>query len=156
MRNFARKAAEYYAGARHRAQRRRSAWNALLIPFCLAAWFLVWYALFRAVWLFHVAIYPEHQLREFWQSGISFRSFVPSFLMVFSLMPGAIVLGLMVGNLVFWLIPRARRVFEAEARNYFGTNFRDTMGGLFMISLWVLPIGLVVAFAAACFLKSLR
>jgi len=156
MRNLIQKGAEYYAAARHRAQRRKSAWNALLIPFCFGGWLVVWYGLFRLVWLFHVAIYPEHQFRDFWQAGISFWSFVPSFLMVFSLMPGAIVVGFMLGNILLWLIAPARRIFEAESRGYAGTSFRDSMRGLFRFGVWLLPIGLVIAFAAAYFLKSLR
>jgi len=128
----------------------------LLIPFCFGAWLGTWYRLFRLVWLFHVAIYPEHQLQEFWQQGIGFRSFVPSFLMVFALMPGAIVVGFMIGNILLWLIPAVRRIFEAEARGYPGTSFRDSMRGLFRVGVWLLPMGLVVAFGAAYFLKSLR
>ena len=156
MKNLLRNVAAYYAAARHRAQQRKSAWNALLIPFGFGAGFVTWYALFRLVWLFHVALYPEHQLKDFWQAGISFGSFVPSFLMVFSLMPGAMVVGLMLGNLVFWLIPRARRIFDAEAKNYPGTSFLDSMRGLFVICVVVLPIGLVISLTAAGFLKSLH
>jgi len=156
MRNLTQKVAEYYAGARHRAKRRKSAWNALLIPFCFGGWFGIWYGLFRLVWLFHVTIYPEHQLRDFWQAGISFRSYVPSCLMVFSLMPGAIVAGFMLGNILLWLITPVRRIFEAEAHGYPGTSFRDSMRRLFRFGVWLLPIGLVIAFAAAYFLKSLR
>src|SRR6266849_7630251 len=98
MRNLARKAAEYYVGARQRAKRRKSPWNVLLIPFCFGAFLGFWYLLFRLVWLFHSALYPSHQLREFWQDGVRLRSFVPSFLMVFALMPGALILGFMFGN----------------------------------------------------------
>lgn len=119
-------------------------------------WLAIWYALFRLIWLFHVALYPEHQLGEFWRSDISFRSFACSFLMIFSLMPGAIVVGFMLGNVVFWLIPPARRTFDMEARDYPGTSFRDSMRGLFTIGAFVLVPGMVLALIAACFLKSLR
>ena len=148
--------AGYYAGARQRAQRRKSPWNALLILFCFAAWFGIWYALFRLVWLFHISLYPEHQLSAFWKEGISFRSFVPSFLMVFSLMPAAMIVGFMLGNILFWLVTPLRWIFEAEACGYPGTSFRDTMRILFMICVWVLPISLLIAFLAAYFLKSLQ
>lgn len=156
MSNLVRKLIGSYAAARRRSQRRRSAWNALLIPLCFGVWLSVWYALFRLVWFFHVVLYPAHELHDFWQSGISFRSFVPSFLMVFSLMPGAIVLGLMLGNVLFWLIPPARRAFEAEARCHPGTSFRDSMRILFQVAVYLLPVGLALALAAACFLTSLR
>lgn len=156
MRKLIQKGGAYYAAARRRSQRRKSPWNALLIPLCFGGWLAVWYGLFRLVWLFHVAIYPEHTLRNFWQDGISFRSFVPSFLMVFWLIPGAMVVGFMFGNFLLWLIVPLRRIFEAEARGYAGTNYRDSMRGLFRFGLWLLPIGLVIAFASAYFLKSLR
>lgn len=156
MRNFAQRAAEYYAGARQRAKRRKSAWNALLIPFCFGSWLAIWYGLFRVVWLFHVSIYPEHQLRDFWQDGISFRSFVPSFLMVFALMPVAMIAGFMLGNSLLWLVAPIRRIFEAEARGHAGTSFRVSMRGLFKFGVWVFPIGLAISFLAASFLRSLR
>ena len=156
IRNFVQRTARFYGEARQRAKRRKSLWNFLLIPFCLGPAFGLWYALFRLVWCFHVAIYPQHELREFWQDGISFKSGAPSFLMVFALMPGALVFGFMLGNSLLWLIAPIRRIFDAEAKSYPGTNFQDAMRGLFMVGIWALPIGLVIAFSAAYFLKSLR
>lgn len=156
MRNLAQRAAKYYGEARQRAQRRKSPWNVLLIPFCLGSAIGIWYALFRLVWLFHVAIYPQHQLREFWQEGISFKSFIPSFLMVFALIPVALIAGFMLGNSLLWLIAPIRRIFQAEARGHSGTSFRASMQGLFRFGAWAFPIGLAIAFLAAYFLKSLR
>jgi len=156
MRNLIRRVAAYYIAARHRAQRRKSPWNFILVPLCFGSAIAVGYALFKLVWLFHTFFYPDHQLRDFWQSGITFRSFVPSFLMVFSLMPGALGTGFMFGNVVAWLVPPARRTFDAEAQGYPGTSFPQAMGGLFKFTLWTLPSGLAVALTAAYFLKSLR
>jgi hypothetical protein len=156
MRNFAHRAAKYYGEARQRAQRRKSPWNVLLILLCLGSAIGIWYALFRLVWLFHIAYYPQHQLREFWQEGISFRSFVPSFLMVFALIPVALIAGFMLGNSLLWLIAPIRRIFETEARDHPGTSFRASMRGLFKFGVWVFPIGLAIAFLAAYFLSSLR
>ncbi|SRR6266542_3369523 len=156
MRNLADRSAKYYADAGHRAKRRKSPWNAILLPLCGGSAIAIGYALFRVVWLFHVAFYPNHQLREFWQGGISLRSFVPSFLMVFSLAPGSVAAGFMLGNLLAWLIPPARHAFDGEARGFPGTRFRASMGGLFKMLVWTLPTGLAIALAAAYFLKSLR
>jgi len=91
------------------------------------------------------------ELREFWQGGISLRSLVPSFLMVFSLAPGSVAAGFMLGNLLAWLIPPARHAFEAQARGFPGTSFRASMGGLFKMMVWTLPSGLAIALAAAYF-----
>jgi hypothetical protein len=156
MPNLVEKSARYYVDARHRAKRRKSPWNLILIPLCGGSAIAIGYALFRLVWRFHVVFYPDHQLPQFWQEGIGFNSFVPSFLMVFSLAPGSIATGFMLGNLLARLIPPARRVFDAEARDFPGTSFRDSMGGLFKTAVWTLPSGLAIALAAAYCLKSLR
>jgi hypothetical protein len=150
------KPAKYYAEARHRAGRRKSPWNLILIPLCAGSAIAIGYALFRVVWLFHVGVYPDHRLRDFWQKGISFGSFVPSFLMVFALAPGSLAAGFLLGNVLAWLVPPARHAFEAEAGGFPGTTFRESMAGLFRMAMWTLPGGLAVALAAAYLLKSLR
>jgi hypothetical protein len=106
--------------------------------------------------MFHTAIYPAHQFRDFWQAGIGSRSFILSFLMVFSLVPAAIIIGFLLTNSVFWLIKPVRQVFETEARSYESTSFRNSMRPLLKACAWALPIGVGVALTAACFLKSLR
>jgi hypothetical protein len=146
----------FYREARWRARRRKSAWNILLFALCFGSWAALWYVLFQLVWAFHVNIHPDHQLREFWSPGISPGSFVLSFLMMFAPVPGAVALGFMLGNILIWLIPPARRVLDAEARGYPGTSFVQSMRGLFKISCWTLPIGIAVSLAAAYSLNSLR
>jgi hypothetical protein len=147
---------DFYRDARRRAQRRKSAWNILLFPLCFGGFLVCWYVLFRLVWKFHAAIYPEHQFAEFWRPGISTANFILSFLMMFSITPAAVALGFTLGNVLIWLIPPARRVLDAEAKGYPGISFVETMRGLFKICLWALPIGFAVAFTAAYLLNSLR
>jgi len=147
---------DYFRAARQRAQRRKSAWNLLLFPLGFGAWIGIWYAFFRLVWAFHTTIYPDHQLADFWQRGISFASFVPSFLMVFAPMLSAMAAGFAFANVLVWLIPPARRTLDAEARGYPGTSFNESMRSLGKIFLWTFPIGFVVALAAALCLTSLR
>jgi hypothetical protein len=146
----------YYREARWRARRRKSAWNILLALFCFGTGLALWYALFRLVWAFHVALYPDHQFHEFWRPGIGPSSFALSFLMMFAPVPGAITLGFMLGNVMASLIPPARRTLDAEAEGYPGTSFRDSMQGLGRICVWTLPTGLCIAFVAAYSLSSLR
>jgi len=131
-------------------------WNVPLILFGFAAWLFIWFGLFRMVWWVHITLYPSHQLADFWQSGVSFGSFVLSFLMVFSLMPGSIVLGLILANLALWLIPPARQTFEKEAAGHPGTGFRHSIQRLFAVAIVTVPLGLILAVLAACCLKSLR
>jgi hypothetical protein len=147
---------DFYRSARRRAQRRKSAWNILLFPLCFGSFLVCWYVLFQLVWIFHAAVYPNHQFAEFWPRGISPRSFALSLLMVFSVAPAAMTLGFMLGNILIWLIPPARRVLDAEARGYPGASFVQSMRGLLKICLWALPIGFAVALTAAYLLNSLR
>lgn len=147
---------EFYAAARSRAQRRKSLWNLILIPLGLAGWLGTGYLLFRSVWTFHVWLYPGHQFRNFWQEGISFSSFVPSFLMLFAPALGTIAFGFAIANCIAWLLAPARRVFDEEAAGYSGTSFRESTRALLRISLLTLPARLVVAMLAASLLRSLR
>jgi len=156
MPNLLDKIAAYYADATHRAKRRKSPWNFLLMVLGFCALAAAWYGLFRLVWMFHVAIYPEHRFRDFWNGDISSRSLALSFLMMFSPAPAAMIIGFLFANSVVWLIRPIRRIFDAEARGYEGTSFRDSMRKLLKACAWALPIGMAVALAAAYFLKSLR
>ena len=118
----------------------------------------IWYLLFKCVWLFHLSIYPSHELGYFWQQGghISLRSFILSFLMMFSLLPGAMTIACILVNVLFWLLPWSRSVFDSEAHGYLGTDFRSAMRKLFKIFIWTFPIGIVISLLAAYFLESLR
>lgn len=156
MRQSLNRLEKYYFEARKRAGRRKSPWNALLILLGLVVVIGLWYALFRGVWLFHIAIYPEHQLQEFWQEGISSRSFILSFLIVFALMPSAIVSGFMIVNFLLWMITPIRRIFERGAQSYSGTSFRESMSRLLKLGFWIIPIRLIISMVSAYLLKSLK
>lgn len=147
---------EYYSAARIRAGRRKSTWNLLLIPPGIFGWLGTWYLQFRIVWAFHQRIYPQHSFHNFWQAGISFESFVLSFLMLFGPFFGALCMGLILANCVVWLIIPARRKLSEESVGYPGTGFRDSNVSLIRLTAYVLPVGLVVALVAASLLKSLR
>ena len=156
MREIVQRAIGWYAGAWHRAQRRRSPWNLILLPLGLAGWLGVWYWLFRLVWAFHVALYPKHKLQEFWHEGVSPSSFMLSFLMVFALVPGAVCLGLSLANCAAWLIAPARRTFEAESVGHRGTSFREATSALLKLAAWGLSAGLIIVLLAAWALGSLK
>lgn len=145
----------WFGGARHRAQRRKSPWNLILIPLGLAFWFGIWCGLFRLVWAFHVTLYPQHNLQDFWRESESLSSLIPSFLMIFALMPGAICLGLALANCVAWLIVPARQVFVAESTGYPGAGFREATRVLFILSTLSVPAGIIIALLAAWALASL-
>lgn len=136
----------YYAAELQETQRRGRDWSFLLFLVRFAASVGVWYALFRLVWEFHVAIYPDHQLAQFWREGIGFRSFVLSSLMVFSLLPGAIVAGSTVFGVLLWLLSPPR-----QKPDYVTYSLRS-MRRYFVFGI---P-GLVLALAAASLLQSLQ
>jgi len=148
--------AQFYVSARSRAQRRHSLWNFILIPLGLSGWLGSWYGLFRLVWAVHVCLYPQHSLGNFWQEGISFQSFLSSFLMTFALAPGTLCVGLIFANCLSWLLPPARRVFDVESVGYRGTSFREATGALLKVALWAVPAGLIIALVSATLLTSLK
>ena len=156
MRHIAQRITDWYSGARHRARRRKSAWNLILVPFAFIGGAAAWYGLFRLVWAFHLLLYPEHRLQDFWREGISFSSFVPSFLMVFALAPGAMCAGFVLANCVAWLVPPARRALDLEAAGYPGMGFREATSTLVKIGAWSLCAGVLIATVAAYTLGSLK
>ena len=93
---------EFYTEARQRAKRRKSPWNLILIPLVIGGIGSVWYGLFQLMWKIHINIYPEHigRFNEFWQKGISGRSFISSFLLMMPLFFASIPLGMILTNLI--------------------------------------------------------
>ena len=77
----------YFERAQVRAQRRKSPWNFILIPFVAGGIGGTCYALFQLMWRIHIMIHPEHigRFNEFWQEGIRLPSFLSSFLLLFPL-----------------------------------------------------------------------
>jgi hypothetical protein len=116
----------------------------------------IWYGLFRAIWAFHVFVYPEHVLADFWGRGISLSSFVLSFIMLFAVAPGALCAGLAATNCLAWLIRPARRAFDAEAAAHAGTGFRESTRLLLLCAAVAISVGLLIGLVAAYSLKSLR
>ena len=150
------KLADYLAGARRRAVRRKSSWNLVLIPLGIVATAAAALGQFSLVWLLHTTLYPLHELRNFWPASISPGSFSLSFLMVFAPLPGALGTGFMLANLLLYALPPARRAFDGEARGHPGTSFQQSMRGLLRLTAWALPPGLTVALVAAALLTSLQ
>lgn len=148
----------YWSRARERAQRRRSPWNLLLIPLVLGGVALTFYLLFQLMWQVHIALHPEHagRLAEFWRKYISFRSFVSSLLLAVPLGIVALPLGMILGNLIAWSIPPARRAFEREAKGVSGASLHQSVVELGKLALFLLPFCLILSLIGAATLDSLR
>jgi hypothetical protein len=110
------------------------------------------------MWKVHTILYPAHvgHLGEFWGNGLSTGAFISSFLLVIPLLFAAIPLCLMVANCVGWCILPARRAFDREAQAAPWLSFRVAMSQLWLISLYVVPICLLLSLVGAATLKSLR
>lgn len=148
----------YLGRAQQRAQRRKSPWNLILIPLGFGWIAGSAYVLFQLMWRVHTAIYPEHTGRfsEFWGRGISFTSFVSSFLLMMPLLVAAVPLGLLFSNCIAWCVIPARKAFAKEAEGVKGASFREAMQGLWVFAKILVPICLLLSFAGAVTLKNLK
>ncbi len=148
----------YFDRARRRAARRKSPWNLVLIPLGLGGIGGAFYGLFQVMWRIHTLLYPGHagHVREFWGAGIGTGAFVSSFLLAVPLFFAAIPIGMLLANLVAWLIPPARRAFAREAGGVEGASFRQAMGELGKVALLIVPICLLLSGIGAATLTSLR
>jgi len=132
-------------GWRERGIRRKSIWH---LPKILASFILlgvIWYLLFRCMWEIHLIVYPGHEgyLGEFWQEGISLKSFISSFLMIIPLFLPAMGASFILVNLIFWFIPPARKAFECEAAGDREMTFNRATSALSKVFVkYLLPIGL--------------
>jgi hypothetical protein len=101
-------------GWQERSKRRNSPWNVALTVtgFMLAG--AIWYLSFQFMWSVHVQHFPKHALHlsEFWQRGLEFSAFVPSFLLLIPLLFSSLSLAFLLSNLIFWCIPHARHTLE--------------------------------------------
>lgn len=148
----------YLKRTQERAQRRRSPWNLLLIPFFTLGGGGSAYLLFQAMWRIHLLFYPEHagRVTEFWRSGLSFRSFVSSFLLLMPLLFASVPIGLILANALAWCVSPARRAFEREAEGVKWASFRQSMHGLWLMARLVVPACFLLSFIGAATLKNLR
>jgi len=146
-------------GWRERAAKRKSAWDVLGLVVGFAILFPGFgYCFFRAAWALHIRFYPAHagHLREFWGDGISFHAFLSSFLMAVPLFVPALFAGLLVSNVLMWLIPPARRVMEREAAGDPEMTFRGANRGLLKFGIPASAVCFVLSFIGLATLYSLR
>lgn len=145
-------------GWRERQAKRKSPWNlaCVLVGFGIALF--AWYLLFQAAWRLHVEFYPAHAALkgEFWGKGISVRAFASSFLMLMPLGVPAMTIGLLSANLIFWLIPPARRTMEREAAGDREMTFAGSNAGLIKWGGIASAICVALSFVGLATLSSLK
>ncbi len=123
-------------------RRRRSLWNLLLLPAGLGSWAALWYATVLALSKVHLmahaiprlALLPDGLGGVLTALGSLFASFAPS---------------MIVANCLVWLVPAARRTFQAEAEPFPDVTFRSANQGFLRMAMLMTPIGLAVALLGA-------
>lgn len=145
-------------GWRERQAKRKSHWDLACVIVGLGISLFAWYFLFQAAWRLHVDFYPAHVglKSQFWDAGISGRAFASSFLMLMPLGVPALTLGFLLANVIFWLIPPARRAMEREAAGDREMTFAGANLGLIKWGGIASAICLALSFVGLATLTSLR
>lgn len=129
----------YIEKAQERAKRRKSKWNLLLIPGVLIPLVIILYLSFLLMDFVHGIIYIGQNFTVTSRGiGPIMAGVAPFF--------GAIPLSLLLGNLLVWFIPPARRMLDYEASNVPGTSFVESQKQLLKIAYVVVPISYGLAF----------
>ena len=122
----------YTRSSQQRARRRKSPWN-------LALFFTaVVYACAVAYLMVSGLLYLQHS-RFPHQAILTSHTRIGGIFLVFTLFP-SLAAGMILGNLVMWCIPAARRTFEKEAKGIKGTSFKSSMKQLFLAFMATLVI----------------
>ena len=134
----------WLTNARHRAQRRKSAWN-LLLP---AVGFPIWGAIATGLaWLasfLHMTLYPS-AAHLFGPGPMRLNT---ALVLIPSLV-AAICPAFALTNTLVYLIPSARRTMDAEDRSYPSTGYNASQLALRKMGLWVLAVCAPVILAGA-------
>ena len=116
-----------------RAQRRKSGWNFILIPLSL-------FGMVCAGWLFYLPI-------EYLQNLISPETVILSHptqlgltFLALGLLSCSVGPGLIIGNVLAWLIVPLRKILDAKAKGIEGTSIRSVNKQLFKFSKYIIVI----------------
>jgi hypothetical protein len=131
----------YVEEAQRRARRRRSGWNLLLIPALFACWLGGAYFLASALSALHQLRYPSQHLAA--SEGIG------TILVVISALMAAFVPGMLISNIIVWLVLPARRALDREAKSVPRSRFRESQRGLLRIAVYLVPVSLAIGVVGA-------
>jgi hypothetical protein len=127
----------YLDDARSRAKRRKSPWNLLLIPAVLLPWGALCWVTWAAFAQAYRAMHPEQQFTGL-PDGIA--GIIMAVAPFFAWIGPSMILG----NLFVAAIPQARRVLDAEASGFPGTDRRSANRGLLRMSVVMTPPCLLI------------
>lgn len=130
----------FLQNARQRNQRRKSAWNFLLLAW-VPLWLLFVFLGSVMFWYLHISIYSEHtSIREFWRGALD----LPRLLMLIPTLLATLPVAMFVTNVLVYLIPPARRAMEEEDRDVPGVDYRSSQNALLKTSAVSLVIALIL------------
>ena len=132
----------YIDEVRARAKRRKSPWNLLLIPCVIAPW------LFTS-WATSIGLGRLYRLTHPGQDFIILPQTIGGILMAVAPLFAWLGPSMVIGNLLVATIPAARRVLDAEAAPFPGTDRRSANRDLLRVSKFMTPAGLLVALIGA-------
>lgn len=117
---------KFYRDARKRTQRKQSTWNWLLLPSCILGFIISAFVVYKGLFAFREYIYPKDII-----------CVVPANVggVLMMVLPGLLVipLGFMLGNLLVWCIPPARKALNLEVQGAKGAGYRENQ--LFFLKL---------------------
>ena len=132
----------YHDEARARAKRRKSAWNLLLIPAILVAWFLL-------TWLSWVGLGTLYRSLHPGRAFVILPEGVAGIVMAVGPLLAWIAPAMIMGNLLVAAVAPARRALDEEARSVPGSDLSSANRSLLKMSLVVTPASLLVSVLAA-------
>jgi hypothetical protein len=132
----------YVDEARARAKRRKSRWNFLLIPAVLLPLMVFWWATTAALGELYRVM---HEGRQFTVLPDTIGGILMAVAPLFAWLAPSMILG----NWFLAAIPPARRVLDAEASGFPGTDRRSAQRDLLGMSFVLTPVGLLVGLVGA-------
>jgi len=129
---------EYFQEARARARRRKSPWNLLLIPFTTAGVGCSWYLMAKIMASLYQTRHPGYTFGHT-------RTNLGGDLIYVPLLLAAFPMGMMIGNILIWCIPPARRVLDQEAKGVWHASFKQSMRDLALFEVVILPIAIALS-----------
>jgi hypothetical protein len=136
------KSMSYFDEVLARAKRRRSPWNLLLIPAVLAPWLLM-------SWATSVALATLSRSIHAGRDPLILPHTIGGILIAVAPLFAWLGPSMIIGNLLVAAIPPARRVLDAEAVHFPGTDRRSANRSLLRVSIAMTSGGLLVALVGA-------
>ena len=144
------RAGTWHDNARRRASRRKSKWNLLLPLFIIPLWIILWWLHIELACLTHflfraTAIPPFAQ----WMHTLGGPMTLPIALICVPAFLPTMIIAMLLGNVLVYLIPPARRAMDNEDKDFPGTDYTTAQRVLGKAAAVTLPVTLLLALLGA-------